>query len=57
MRKGEIRRTKCLDANNAFGSENNKPVKCLPVTGTGSPAVEGFRKKHKMAKDYRCVKS
>ena len=30
-RMGQIKKTKCLDGNSAFGLKNNKPVKCLHV--------------------------
>ena len=30
-RMGQIKKTKCLAAKNAFGLENNMPVKCLHV--------------------------
>ena len=55
---GQIKKTKCLAAKNAFVSKNNKPVKCLLVkTGTGLLVVEGFHKNLKMAKYYKPVKS
>ena len=57
-RMGQIKKTKCMAAKNAFVSKNNQPVKCLLMkTGTGLLAVEGFRKNLKMAKYYKPVKS
>ena len=55
---GQIKKTECLAANNAFVSKNNKPVKSsLMKTGTGLLAVEGFRKNLKMVRYYKHVKS
>ena len=55
---GQIKKTKCLAANNAFVSNNNKPVKCsLVKMDTGLLAVESFRKNLKMVRYYKHVKS